>query len=112
MIIAIYNLMKKIILNIIFITAIIFFSCKEENKVEISKNDTLFNSPKDQKEIVKDTQINNSIPDYVPPQKKGGNKYWYYNKNRKLMNDSNCSFGKGMRHRHRHRWGWGRNQQN
>ncbi len=105
--------MKIYKLNIILIfTFLIFFSCKEENKIVSENKDTVINKTSEQETLKNDSTITKSTPDYVPPKKGGKNRNWYYNKNRKLMNDSNCCFGRGMRNRYRHRWGWGwgRNQ--
>ncbi len=50
------------------------------------------------KTIINDT-------DYIPPRNGGINKKWYGNKNKTLVKDTGCYFGKGLRKQHRYRWG-------
>lgn len=101
--------MKRNLLYILLILFSLSFSgCKDENKILTEKKDTTLNLTQQEKLIKTDTANSKSTPDYVPPRKGGKNRNWYYNKNRKLMNDTTCCFGRGMRHRHRHGWGWQR----
>lgn len=57
-----------------------------------------------------ETQINNdktavNDTDYIPPRNGGINKKWYGNKNKTLVKDTGCYFGKGLQKRNRYRWG-------
>lgn len=64
-------------------------------KDSISKEEIKLNS---EKTISKDT-------DYIPPRNGGINKKWYANKNKTLVKDTGCYFGKGLQKRNRYRWG-------
>ncbi|MCX7834375.1 MAG: hypothetical protein N2490_09225 [Ignavibacteria bacterium] len=112
--IAYLNRMKKFLLYISLTVILIifnsFFICKEENKSITEMRDTMINLNQEKNLEKIDSNSTTSLPDYVPPKRGGNNKNWYYYRNRKLMTDSNCCFGRGMRNRYRHRWGWQRNQ--
>jgi len=64
-------------------------------KDSIPKEEINLNS---EKTIAKDT-------DYIPPRNGGINKKWYANKNKTLVKDTGCYFGKGLKKQHRYRWG-------
>ncbi len=66
-------------------------------------------------ELVKDSVIKKIVkpirkqtvkrPDYIPPEDGGVNEKWSNNRNKILMRDSNCYFGKGLQKKHRYRGG-------
>lgn len=104
--------LKNIIIILLFVT---LSSCiKEENtggsggnNIKSKSEDVLLNkeSSTDTSNKSIDKQID-SQPDYVPPKNGGNNKKWYCNRNKILMKDSNCYFGRGLQKRHRYRHGW------
>ncbi|MFA7359659.1 MAG: hypothetical protein WC139_01345 [Candidatus Kapaibacterium sp.] len=72
------------------------------------KNDTVVKLVNDSitKETVKPVKKQTiKKPDYIPPEDGGINEKWSNNRNKVLMRDSNCYFGKGLQKRHRYRGG-------
>ncbi len=60
--------------------------------------------PKEETELNNDKTVVNDT-DYIPPRNGGVNKKWYGNKNKTLVKDTGCYFGKGLQKRNRYRWG-------
>lgn len=99
---------------IIFVLSALIFSCKTENK-DVNSSDSTVVKIDTVVELVKDSVIKKIVkpirkqtvkrPDYIPPEDGGVNEKWSNNRNKILMRDSNCYFGKGLQKKHRYRGG-------
>lgn len=101
------NMLLKIKIPSITAAMILTFvicSCGGENNVVIKKDTVVVTDTVRKHLVIEKQEI--SQPDYVPPKNGKSNKKWFGNRNRQLMNDRECYFGKGMKKRHRYRGGW------